>query len=124
LGQTSKVLRTWEGGGRRGVHYWCQGCRGVHGVTIDGPGAWQFDGDYEKPTFSPSVLTTGVHYELDADGERDTSKPVRGADGQPVKLVCHTFIKAGMVEFLGDCGHEFAGQTLPLPELPAWMLDD
>lgn len=124
MGQKSTTLRSWEGGGKRGVHYWCQGCRTPHMVVIDGHGAWGFNGDYEKPTFTPSVLTTGTKYEIDADGEADTSRPVRDRNGTLVKLVCHTFVKDGMVQFLDDCGHEFAGQTLPLPHLPAWMLDE
>lgn len=124
MGQASEFLRAWSGGGRRGVHYWCQGCRGIHGVVIEGPGAWGFNGDYDKPTFTPSVLTTGIRYELDEDGDRDTGKPVRDANGEPEKLICHTFITDGMVQFLDDCGHEFAGQTLPLPPLPAWLRDD
>jgi hypothetical protein len=124
MGQQSQTVRTWEGGGKRGIHYWCQGCRSLHGVVIDGPGAWGFNGDYEKPTFTPSVLTTGNRYEIDEAGEADTSKPVRDGEGALVKLVCHTFITDGMVHFLGDCGHELAGQTLPLPPLPDWLKDE
>lgn len=125
MGQRSAVLREWVGGGKRGVSYWCQGCRGIHGVTIEGPGAWGFNGDFDKPTFTPSVLTTGVLYELKADGmERDLGRPVRDESGAPRRLICHTFVADGMVQFLGDCGHEFGGQTLPLPPLPPWMQDE
>lgn len=126
MSQASKVLRTWVSAGQRGVHYWCQGCRGIHGVVIEGPGAWGFNGDFERPTFTPSVLTTGALYELTADGtDRDMTKPIRhpGPGGEIKHLICHTFVKDGMVQFLGDCGHEFAGQTLPLPELPDWLQD-
>lgn len=108
----------WVGDGKRGVHYWCQGCRGLHGVVIEGPGAWGFNGDYAKPTFTPSVLVRGTLYEL-VDGRRDWTRPVRDPNGKVKTLVCHTFITEGMVHFLSDCGHEYAGRTLPLPELPA-----
>ena len=30
-------------------------------------------------------------------------------------VVCHSFVRAGQIEFLGDCTHEFAGQTVPMP---------
>ena len=36
--------------------------------------------------------------------------------------VCHTFIRAGQIEFLGDCTHALKGQTIPLPPLPDWVL--
>jgi hypothetical protein len=27
------------------------------------------------------------------------------------------------IEFLGDCTHSLAGQTVPLPEMPEWFAD-
>lgn len=32
--------------------------------------------------------------------------------------VCHSFVRAGRIEFLGDCTHALAGQTVPLPPWP------
>lgn len=85
---------------------------------------WQFDGNVDAPTFSPSVLVTSGHYV-------STHKPgsacwctfneKRIAEGKSTPFKCgrcHTFIKGGMVQFLDDCTHEFAGQTVPLPDLP------
>lgn len=37
------------------VMFWCPGCNRAHSIKI---GVWQFNGDVEKPTFSPSVLAT------------------------------------------------------------------
>lgn len=54
---------------------------------------WSWNGDTEKPTLKPSILTRG------------------GRDG---KDVCHTWVNDGMVHYLGDSTHEFAGQTRPL----------
>lgn len=119
MGQVGKKMRRWVGGGKVGVNYWCDGCDGMHGITIEGPGAWSFDGDYENPTFEPSQLTTGVRY---VRGSRDEVE--RDAEGKPIKEICHTFIRGGMVQFLGDCTHHLAGQTLPLPDLPQWALDE
>lgn len=89
----SAKLRSVEGGG---IAYWCQGCKDLHMVHVgEGPGPrWTWDGNVTAPTFSPSVLCTCG------------------------KQRCHTFIRAGMVEFLGDCTHALAGQTLPLPDWP------
>jgi hypothetical protein len=62
---------------------------------------WTWDGNVDAPTFSPSVLVT-LH---DPDGELPDER-------------CHTFITNGRVQFLGDCTHALAGQTLDLPDLP------
>jgi hypothetical protein len=88
------------------VAYWCQGCEGVHSIRVNAEGkpSWTWDGNVDAPTFSPSVLVT--YSGTDA-----------GEDDAPPE-VCHTFINAGMVQFLGDCTHQFAGQTLPLPDWP------
>jgi len=57
-------------------------------------GRWTWDGDTEKPTLRPSVLT-----EL----------PL--AEGT---IRCHTWVNEGVAQFLSDCSHELAGQTMPL----------
>lgn len=115
MGQLSAKLRSVEGGG---YTYWCQGCGEPHAVNS----GWTFDGNLEAPTFSPSVLVTGVQTVKDERGEW-TGEWVRGPDGKALPMVCHTFIKGGMVQFLGDCTHGLADQTLPLPDLPPHLTD-
>lgn len=62
------------------------------------PPEWTWNLDTEKPTLSPSILTwTG-----------DRQSPTRR---------CHSFVRDGMVQFLGDCTHELAGQTVPLLDI-------
>lgn len=40
-----------------GFHFKCPcGCKAVGGVRLSGAGAWEWNGDKEKPTVSPSVL--------------------------------------------------------------------
>ena len=75
-------------------------------------GYWTFDGNYEKPTFAPSIL---CYTEYDDDAEGDL--PVKLPNGQR-KTLCHYFIREGMIEFCGDSPHAFAGQTVELPEWP------
>lgn len=90
----------------RGCWIWCPGCDYQHRVTVVGEDGsqdsvvWEWDGNVETPTFSPSIL---VHA-----GER-----------QPV---CHSFIRAGRWEFLGDCTHALAGQTVDMVPLPDWLV--
>lgn len=58
---------------------------------------WTWNGDTEKPTLKPSILTTN------------------GSSG----VTCHTWITDGKVQFLDDCTHEFKGQTLDLLDVNA-----
>lgn len=37
---------------------------------------------------------------------------------------CHSYVRNGHVEFLSDCTHELAGQTVELPDLPDWIVND
>ncbi len=121
MGQLSSKLRSVEGGG---LSYWCQGCKGHHMIRYgEGPGErWGWNGDVDAPTFTPSVLTTNGHYlNTHVPGARcwciyNAEYPEQAHPFTCQR--CHTFIRNGMVEFLSDCTHEFAGQTLPLPDLP------
>lgn len=98
--------------------FFCPGCKCAHGVWTtkkNGVGAvWTFNGNMEKPTFAPSILvswTSGhppVTPENMAEYER---KPWPQTDKQNV---CHSYVKDGAIQFLGDCTHEFAGQTIPM----------
>jgi hypothetical protein len=127
MGQVSAKLRAVAGGK---LSYWCQGCDETHAVTVEGPGAWGFDGNLERPTFTPSVLIRSGHFMPEhKSGEPCwcTYNARRAKEGKPpVKVACqqcHTFITGGIVQFLGDCSHALAGQTLPLPDLPEHLRD-
>jgi hypothetical protein len=118
MGQVSAKLRSVAGV----YSYWCQGCEEMHAVTA----GWQFDGNVDAPTFSPSVLVTSGHYCHGWKGPSCwcTYNAERAGDPAPFKCSrCHTFIKGGMVQFLSDCTHALAGQTLPLPDLPTHAMD-
>ena len=102
------VLRTLAGD-RLG--FFCPGCKEVHQVTVaPHQPAWGFNGNFDAPTFTPSVLVEGVERITDDEharimvGEKITPRPKR----------CHSFVADGKVQFLGDCSHALAGQTVPL----------
>lgn len=101
MGLLSKILRNVDNGG---LVWWCPGCDGAHQIrTGEGPGPrWTWNGNAEKPTFSPSVLVT-------YDGAD------AGKDGAP-PAVCHSFVVDGQMQFLSDCTHALAGQTVPIPD--------
>lgn len=107
------VLRVAEGGR---LMFRCPGCDDLHQV-LTGKGAgprWGFNGSYERPTFTPSVLVRGHKLVRDERG-RWTGEWERDASGSPVPSVCHSFVTDGQIQFLGDCTHALAGQTVPLP---------
>jgi hypothetical protein len=79
-------------------------------IKVNTPGMhpmWTWNMDVEKPTLSPSILTTSYYTKKDPDGT-----------SHRVDMKCHTFIRGGLVEYLTDCTHEFAGKTLPLRDHP------
>jgi hypothetical protein len=48
-------LRVIQGGS---VTFWYPGCKEYHSIHVEGSEhpVWSFNGDYESPTFTPSVL--------------------------------------------------------------------
>lgn len=79
-----------------GPHYVfnCPGCGGCHWFRTDPSRAphWTWNGDKVRPTLAPSILA--------------------GASGP---YQCHSFVRDGQIQFLPDCWHPLAGQTVPLP---------
>lgn len=108
----SKVLREAGSNGYRMLMFRCPGCKEAHGITVSRPEGqagpvWGWNGNADKPTFTPSVLVTMPQGDRDADGVWR----IRRTD------VCHSFVTDGRIQFLGDCTHALAGQTVDLPEI-------
>lgn len=95
----------------RGMYIPCQPCEATHlrlclpgpiqnrilpvmvGGSRAGTSCWTWNGSVDSPTLRPSVLTRdGTH-------------------------TCHSWITDGKVQFLSDCSHELAGQTLDLLDI-------
>jgi len=122
----SKKLRNWINpeNGDEGLIYWCQGCNDWHTIRTKGATAWGWNGDVDRPTFTPSVLVTSGHLVPRYDGggcwcDFNAEEVSKGNEPSRFKCQrCHTFITDGRVQFLSDCTHELAGQTLDLPDLP------
>lgn len=77
----------------------CPGCGCLHRFTVEQPGdpkpspCWTWNGDWERPTFSPSLLYPGGPHPR-----------------------CHSFVRAGRIQFLSDSTHALAGQTVAMLE--------
>jgi len=123
----AKIVRDSEGR-FYGIKWICPGCdvntrgSGLHvlpvnwlpaGETVESPLVagkphWGFNGDLERPSFTPSVLSTWDEWQ--------------GDGVPPKKHVCHSFVgcngaQPGQITFLGDCTHDLKGQTVELPEV-------
>lgn len=100
-------LRKWvnkiEGTNGALLWFWCPGCEEAHAVEVESKkkSCWNWNGSEDCPTITPSVLC------VQSQSERR----------------CHSFVKDGKIQFLNDCFHKLKGQTVPLPELPDWLLD-
>lgn len=100
------VLRILEGGK---LAWWCPGCKFGHNVRVEGPDAWGFNGNYSHPTFTPSVYhdqSMWIRNEIE-----DRLVPHR-------VVICHCFVRDGEIQFLGDCTHALAGQTVKMEPMP------
>ncbi|MDE2470536.1 MAG: ammonia monooxygenase [Bradyrhizobium sp.] len=125
MGQISSKLRKWTNpaNGDEGLSYWCQGCDSWHTIKTKGDGAWGWNGDVQRPTFTPSVLLNSKRMTEKGNADHaawvDAGCPPRNGDPfDSVPYVCHFFVTNGRVQFLGDCTHALAGQTVDLPDLP------
>lgn len=78
--------------------FWCPGCKQNHSYctqrrdAVDKGPVWQWNGNKERPTFSPSLLVW-----KDYPGRR-----------------CHLFVTDGEIRYCGDCDHALAGKTVPM----------
>lgn len=97
----SGKIRSAEGGR---LLFWCPGCDSAHQVSIgEGTGPrWGYNGNPNRPTFTPSVLVTYNGAEADAEGG--------------IPAICHSFVVDGQIQFLGDCTHHLANQTVEIPD--------
>ena len=83
------------------VSMYCSGCDALHTVPVNttAPNAWTFNGDVESPTLAPSLLVNSPN--------ANTEHSQR----------CHSFIRNGQWQYLNDCTHELAGETVDMDDI-------
>lgn len=83
--------------------FFCPGCEHFHSFNTNPKHwngmVWEFNGDMDKPTFTPSLL----------------NKSPRKGGGE---RVCHIYLTDGRIHFLNDCTHKLAGRVVEIPEWP------
>ncbi len=103
-----RVHRIGGTGPRGGVliGFHCPGCGYGHPFEIEAPNGagWTWNGSLERPTFQPSLLVYG--------GGSTPEFPLRESETPR----CHSFVTDGRIQFLADCTHALAGQTVDLPD--------
>lgn len=82
VGQDKKLAgwRIWSPGDKRNIMF---------------DHRWTFNGNFDNPTFSPSMLVNE-----DVQGQRS-----------------HFFVTQGKIQYLQDCDHALAGQTVDMVDL-------
>lgn len=90
--------KLWERKLAKGSYwcFYCPGCKRMHlyDVGTEYQHQWQFNGDVNNPTFTPSLRLVS-----DIQG-------------------CHLNITNGQIQFHGDCWHDLKGQTVPMVDIP------
>jgi hypothetical protein len=85
------------------LQFHCPGCKYGHAVAVNGrtmpdsegrPVSWTWNGNYEKPTFTPSLLINK-----------------NGDGGYPR---CHLLVTDGRLNFLTDSTHQLAGKMVEM----------
>lgn len=99
------------------VSFECPGCKDRHGINTNPNHRWQFNGDKDRPTISPSILVRTGHY---VEGHNGDACWCTYNKEHPEKLApfkcyrCHSFVTDGKIQFLNDCTHPLAGQTVEM----------
>lgn len=96
------------------LYFKCPGCNGYHTVYVEGiyrPATldekypkWTWNNSLDKPTFQPSLLIRSVNNPNVAD------------------YICHSYITDGKIQFLSDCTHASAGQTLDMIDIEGCLV--
>ena len=75
------------------ILFWCDGCDCAHMITTP---LWDWNGDLDEPTFSPSILVRS------------------GSDA----VICHSFVEQGVIRYLSDSTHHLSGESVALLDWP------
>jgi hypothetical protein len=109
---------------QNGKNLWfmCPGCRSLHHVVYgSGQKDWTWNGNADAPTLHPSILVTGGHYDEDFKAGDACWCTYNALHPEQIPIFfcqrCHSYVTDGKIQFLADCSHALAGQTVDLPDI-------
>lgn len=89
----------------------------MHVVRISTPrDNWIFNGNGDAPTFQPSVMVQNNTWIPPVTPENHEEYKHTPWEQRQIATVCHSFVTDGQIQFLNDCTHALAGQTVDLPD--------
>lgn len=111
----AKIKRYTEldGGYHGELAFFCLGCNTEHFINdalttisnLPESHIWTFNDDFDKPTIRASILTR-IYIQNENTKVYDVEINR-----------CHSFITDGSIQYLSDCQHKLAGQTIELPNI-------
>lgn len=87
-------------GDKNHLYFFCPGCGCDHWITLSGDKHWSFDGNNESPTVTPSIRVFRPKTE-----------------DHPEQTICHFYINHGQIQYLNDCVHRLAGQSVDMKDV-------
>lgn len=100
-----------------GFEFWCWGCCTTHRFITHYTGnkradqpKWEFGGNYEKPSFSPSLMIQHRRGYWAENKQYIT-------DGRLV-TECHLIVDEGHIHYLTDCLHPFKNMVFGMADVP------
>jgi hypothetical protein len=116
---SANTVRLIDGGS---LAFQCPGCREAHVVNVGAESRprWRWNSNEIRPTLDPSILVRSGHFVPGHRPGLDTCwcDYNRAHPDEPAPFscgVCHSFVREGLIQFLPDCTHALAGQTVALP---------
>lgn len=101
----------------------CPGCEHLHVVYVKAPNfapgrdVWEFNWDRIRPSFHPSYNVSSQRWEPPVTPANIAQWREAPWPQERKPYICHSLIKEGRIQFLDDCTHHLAGQTVDLPDL-------
>ena len=106
----ARLVKAYPGRDESVMVFHCPACKDDHHVTVGGIHGWDWNGDVDSPSLSPSIRVTRTVYERDGNGD-PIPETVRQVD-------CHTWMTDGRLKYFPDCYHEMAGMKwIEMPEI-------
>lgn len=134
----NKIEPFTEVDGNKGYYFYCPACEGIHkvythqapfkkdktGKLIEGREVpiWTFNGNFERPTFRPSVKVTFEH--LSEAGQIRQHEFHKKHNRYPTNVelpfdtidICHLILTDGILNYCNDCTHAFKNKKVELPD--------